>query len=159
MHNFSGWAQDMGKIENKAICNTHEKYNQPKLLRWLATSSFINGFFKLPEWHQCNQVQDDLNFHPHFAKFFQLKNQTSFELQVHIGKPTRWKVVILKCMDEDNLFPTFSSSCDFALWHFMVRFRCFKFKNGFLKKLQGTVALLHWYFPSVALRTFELWTA
>ena len=119
MHNFSGWAQDMGKIENKAICNTHEKYNQPKLLRWLATSSFINGFFKLPEWHQCNQVQDDLSFHPHFAKFFQLKNQTSFELQVHIGKPTRWNVVILKCMDDDNLFPIFSSSCDFALWQFL----------------------------------------
>ena len=91
------------------------------------------AFLKLPEWHQCNQVQGALSFHPHFAKFFQQRNQTSFELQVHIGKPTRWNVVILKCMDEDILFPIFSSSCDFALWHFIVRFHCFKFKNGFLK--------------------------
>ena len=46
LHNFSGWAQDMEKIKkNKVICNTHEKYNQPKLLRWLAMSSFIKGFF------------------------------------------------------------------------------------------------------------------
>ena len=100
---FFRMGRGYGKVKkHKAIRNSHEKYSQLKLLRWLAASSFRKGFFELPEWHQCNQVQDALSFHPHFAKFFQLKNQTSFELQVHIGKPTRWNVVILKWMDEDD---------------------------------------------------------
>ena len=156
---FFRQAQDMGKLKKtrQFVTPMKKTVNRNYYAGWLNHPS-ETAFLKLPEWHQCNQVQDALSFHPHFAKFFQLKNQTSFELQVHIGKPTRWNVVILKWMDEDDLFPIFSSSCDFALWHFTVRFHCFNFKHGFLKKLQGTVALLHWYFPSVAIRTFELQT-